>query len=71
MLKGWRIAVMVIGVFAAMMSPTPDAWSMLALMAPMIVLYFAACGIALLMDKRRNGNRPEWLDVPDDERSSL
>lgn len=71
MLKGWRVAVMVIGVFAAMMSPTPDAWSMLALMAPMVVLYFGACAIALLMDRRRAANRPEWLDVPDDERSEL
>lgn len=71
MLKGWRVAVMVIGVFAAAMSPTPDAWSMLALMAPMIVLYFGACAVALFHDKRRNKDRPEWLDLPDDERSTL
>lgn len=71
MLKGWRIAVMAIGVFAAVMSPSPDAWSMLVLMAPMIVLYFAACSISIFADKRRHKDRPEWLDVPDDERSSL
>lgn len=71
MLKGWRVAVMAIGVFAAAMSPSPDVWSMLVLMGPMIALYFAACGISLFMDKRRDSGRPEWLDVPDDERSSL
>ena len=40
MLKGWRIAVMLIFVFAAVMSPSPDAWSMLALAFPMVALYF-------------------------------
>src|SRR5664279_5465151 len=29
MLKGWRIAVLLIFVFAAMMTPTPDAWTCL------------------------------------------
>lgn len=72
MLKGWRVAVMVIFVFAAMMSPSPDAWSMLALALPMVALYFAAVGISLFMDRRRaRAERPDWLDLPDDERSAL
>ncbi|TWP36893.1 twin-arginine translocase subunit TatC [Leekyejoonella antrihumi] len=72
MLKGWRVAVMVIFVFAAMMSPSPDAWSMLALALPMVALYFAAVGISLFMDHRRAvRDRPAWADVPDDERSAL
>ncbi|RNI24894.1 twin-arginine translocase subunit TatC [Flexivirga caeni] len=75
MLKGWRVAVMVIGVFSAVMSPAPDAWSMLALMVPMIILYFAACVMCLFLDKRRatreDKERTGWLDVPDDEKSEL
>jgi sec-independent protein translocase protein TatC len=58
-----------------MMSPSPDAWSMLALMVPMIVLYFAAVGIGFFLDSRREKRadkaRSEWLDVPDDEKSEL
>jgi sec-independent protein translocase protein TatC len=37
MLKGWRVAVMLIFVFSAMMTPTPDAWTMLALAFPVTV----------------------------------
>ena len=72
MLKGWRIAVMLIFVFAAVMSPSPDAWSMLALAFPMVALYFAAVGISAFFDRRRKQAEPrEWLDVPDDEASTL
>ena len=45
MLKGWRVAVMLIFVFAAIMTPTPDAWTMLFLAFPMIALYFGAVGV--------------------------
>ncbi|GAB3497465.1 twin-arginine translocase subunit TatC [Flexivirga sp.] len=75
MLKGWRVAVMAMAVFSAMMSPSPDAWSMLALMVPMILLYFAAVGIGFFLDgrraKREQKARSEWLDVADDEKSQL
>jgi sec-independent protein translocase protein TatC len=57
------------------MSPAPDAWSMLALMVPMILLYFGACGVSLYLDRRRanrsDHDRDDWLDVPDDEKSQL
>lgn len=75
MIRGWRVAVMLVAVFSAVMSPSPDAWSMLALMVPMIVLYFAAVLVALILDKRRakaqGDARAEWLDLPDDQRSTL
>src|SRR6478736_2486203 len=71
MLKGWRPAVMLIFVFAAMMTPTPDAWTMIALAMPMVGLYFAAVGIAALLDRRRARRQPDWLQVSDDEASSL
>ncbi|HET7304946.1 MAG TPA: twin-arginine translocase subunit TatC, partial [Segeticoccus sp.] len=64
-------AVMLIAVFAAMMTPTPDAWTMLALMMPMIALYYGAVGVAFLLDRKRSRAQPDWVDVPDDEASEL
>ncbi|MFC7593812.1 twin-arginine translocase subunit TatC [Terrabacter sp. GCM10028922] len=71
MLKGWRPAVMVILVFAAIMTPTPDAYTMLFLATPMVLLYFASVGVAFLFDRRKEEHKPDWLDVPDDQASSL
>ena len=71
MLKGWRVAVMLIFVFAAMMTPTPDAWTMLALAFPMIALYFGAVGVAALVDRRRHRDEPDWSGLSDDEASTL
>jgi sec-independent protein translocase protein TatC len=53
LVSGWRIAVFLTFLFAAMASPTPDATSMLALALPMVGLYMSAVGIALLVDRRR------------------
>ena len=71
MLKGWRIAVILIFVFSAMMTPTPDAWTMLALALPMIGLFFAAVGVSTLLDRRRARREPEWATLADDEASPL
>ena len=71
MLKGWRIAIMLIFVFAAMMTPTPDAWTMLVLAMPMVGLYYAAVGVAALLDRRRARRQPNWGNVADDEASPL
>jgi sec-independent protein translocase protein TatC len=71
MLKGWRIAVILIFVFAAMMTPTPDAWTMLALAFPMVGLFYAAVGVATLLDRQRLRREPEWTKTPDDQASSL
>ncbi|EWT00879.1 preprotein translocase subunit TatC [Intrasporangium oryzae NRRL B-24470] len=71
MLKGWRPAVMIIFVFAAVMTPTPDAYTMLFLATPMIALYFASVGLAFLFDRRKQEHQPDWLDIPDDRPSSL
>ena len=71
MLKGWRIAVLLIFVFAAMMTPTPDAWTMLVLAMPMVGLFFAAVGVATILDRRRARREPEWANVADDEATPL
>ena len=71
MLKGWRIAVILIFVFSAMMTPTPDAWTMLALALPMIGLFYAAVGVSMLLDRRRARHQPDWANLADDEASAL
>jgi sec-independent protein translocase protein TatC len=53
-LKPWRFAIFGITVFVAAFSPTADPLSMAALALPLIVFYFGAGGIALLVDKRRD-----------------
>lgn len=73
MLKAWRPSVFVIFLFAAVMTPTPDAWTMFALALPMICFFFGAIGISALLDRRRRKRSPasEWADVPDDQASPL
>jgi sec-independent protein translocase protein TatC len=71
MLRGWRVAVIVIFVFAAVATPTPDPYTMFLLALPLSALYFTSCGVAWLIDRRRAADRPEWLEVADDEASAL
>ena len=53
-LKPWRFAIFGITLFVAAFSPTADPLSMAALALPLILFYFGAGGIALLVDKRRD-----------------
>lgn len=72
MLKGWRVAVILIAVFSAMMAPTPDPLAMFVILIPLMILYYGSCGLAIWLDKRREArDRPDWMDVPDDEASAL
>jgi sec-independent protein translocase protein TatC len=50
---GWRWAVLLAFVFAAVATPTADAISMFALALPICGLYAAAVGICHLSDRRR------------------
>ncbi|TQL48107.1 sec-independent protein translocase protein TatC [Homoserinimonas aerilata] len=50
-LKGWRIAILLISVFAALATPAADVVSMMLLIGSMGVLYFAAAGVAWLHDR--------------------
>jgi sec-independent protein translocase protein TatC len=71
--KGWRVAVFLCFLFAAIASPTPDAGSMLALAFPMVGLYMIAVGIAFLHDRRkaRRAAAEGWGDLSDEEASPL
>ena len=53
-LKPWRFAIFGITVFVAAFSPTADPLSMAALAVPLIMFYFGAGAIALLVDKKRD-----------------
>ncbi|MCU1470654.1 MAG: twin arginine-targeting protein translocase TatC [Glaciihabitans sp.] len=50
-LRGWRVAVLLICIFTAIVTPAADVVSMLVLAAPIIALYFAAALIAHLHDR--------------------
>jgi sec-independent protein translocase protein TatC len=52
-LRSWRIAILAITIFTAVATPSADVISMILLALPMIVLYFAAVGIALVHDRRK------------------
>lgn len=53
-LKGWRVAILVATVFAALATPAADVTSMLLLAGMLVVLYVAAAGLSVLFDRRRS-----------------
>ncbi|MEV6314966.1 twin-arginine translocase subunit TatC [Streptomyces sp. NPDC051776] len=69
MLGWWRGMVMGITVFSAVITPSTDPVTMLALAAPIVVLYFGAVGVALLHDLR--AARAAAEGPSDDEASEL
>jgi sec-independent protein translocase protein TatC len=44
--------VFLVFLFSAVMTPTPDAITMIIVAVPMCVLYFAAVGVSALHDRR-------------------
>ena len=58
----WRISVFMLGVFAAVITPTPDAITWTCLFLPLVALYFL--GIALCTIARR---REPKFDVPESD----
>ncbi|MEU0687285.1 twin-arginine translocase subunit TatC [Streptomyces uncialis] len=69
MLSWWRAMIMGITVFAAVATPSTEPLTMMALAAPIWVLYFGATGFSLLNDKRKA--RIEAAGPDDDEASDL
>jgi sec-independent protein translocase protein TatC len=66
----WRVAVFLMFLFAAIVTPTPDPFNMTILATCMAVLYFAAVGVAFLNDRRR-ARRSPYRDIADDEASPI
>ena len=71
LIKGWRVAVVLIFVFAAVATPTADPFTMFVFAAPLTILYFVAWFVCRIFDKRKEASRPDWLDVDDNEASPL
>jgi len=53
LVKSWRITIFLVCLFATMAAPGADAMSMFYLAAPMLLLFFAAIGVCLWNDRRR------------------
>jgi len=73
-LKRWtRGIIFGIFVFAAVATPSQDPFTMIALAAPMCILYGVALGVASLHDRRvaRRGDTSPYADLADDELSPL
>jgi sec-independent protein translocase protein TatC len=51
--KNVRYAILVIAIVAAIITPSPDAMTMLIFMAPMIGLYFVGIAVSAVVVKRR------------------
>jgi sec-independent protein translocase protein TatC len=51
--KNLRYAILIIAVVAAIVTPTPDATTMLVFMAPMVALYFLGIGVAAVVVRRK------------------
>lgn len=48
-----RYAILVISIVAAIITPTPDAMTMLIFMAPMVGLYFVGIGVSAMVVRKR------------------
>jgi sec-independent protein translocase protein TatC len=62
-IKSWRIAILVIALVAALATPTADPMSMLLVMLPLILFYFAAALIAWLHDRVKLKRNPVNEDI--------
>src|SRR5215471_13372910 len=51
--KNIRYAILVIAIVAAIITPTPDATTMLIFMAPMLGLYFIGIGVSALVVRKK------------------
>ncbi|MGO1507240.1 MAG: twin-arginine translocase subunit TatC [Microbacteriaceae bacterium] len=66
-LKGWRVAVLLASVFAALATPAADVVSMLLLAGILVVLFFAAAGVSMLFDRRKKKQLKNDGLLPDSE----
>ncbi len=54
LIKQWRIAVVLIAILAAAITPTVDPINMSLVMGPLIILYFLSIGLAFIAQRGRN-----------------
>jgi sec-independent protein translocase protein TatC len=70
LLSWWRFTVVGITLFSAVATPTGDPLTMGALAAPIVLLYFAAVGVCMVNDRRRDRRDP-YAGLDEDEASEL
>ncbi len=58
----WRLAIVIIAILAAAITPTVDPVNMGLVMAPMIVLYFISIGLAYFAQRNRSSKQKEALE---------
>jgi sec-independent protein translocase protein TatC len=58
--QNFRYAIAIIAIVAAVITPTPDAQTMLIFMAPMVALYFVGIGVSAIAVR----NRKRALETP-------
>ncbi len=58
LLRTWRYAVLLIVIFAAVLTP-PDVFSQLAMAVPVILLYFGSVLVAVLVAKRKRSRKAQ------------
>src|SRR6185437_16263492 len=51
--KNFRYALLIISIAAAVITPTPDAMTMLIFMAPMILLYVVGIAVSAMVVRRK------------------
>jgi sec-independent protein translocase protein TatC len=54
LLQNFRYAILIIAIVAAIITPTPDATTMLIFMTPMVGLYFLGVGVSWVVVRRRD-----------------
>ena len=60
--------ILAISVVAAVITPTPDPFTMLLTMAPLVLLYELSIGLAWIFQPRDGGMSGRWKDGWDDDR---
>ena len=53
LIRNWRLAVVLITVAAALITPTVDPFNMLLVVAPLLVLYLLSVGLAVIAYPRQ------------------
>jgi sec-independent protein translocase protein TatC len=64
LLKNFRYAMLIITVIAAIVTPTPDALTMLIFMSPMIGLYFVSIGVSYMVVRRKRAREALTAGTP-------
>jgi len=63
LIKGWRIAIIVIAVVAAVITPTPDPVNMGLMMVPLFLLYLISILFAVIAGRQRKKAQENQDDV--------